>query len=58
MLSALKEIYRNVAEHRQVPLPVEEAARIDTIELDGDPEWAAAGFVGGVKHLPVRYTMA
>jgi predicted alpha/beta-fold hydrolase len=33
VLSALKEIYRNVAEHRQVPLPVEEAARIDTIEL-------------------------
>ena len=32
--------------------------RVRTIELDGDPEWAAAGFVGGVKHLPVTYTMA
>ncbi len=32
--------------------------RVRTIELDGDPQWAAAGFVGGVKHLPIRYTMA
>ena len=33
VLSGLKEIYRNVAAHRQVPLPVREAERIDTIEL-------------------------
>jgi predicted alpha/beta-fold hydrolase len=33
VLGALKEIYRHVAEHRDVPLPVKEAARIDTIEL-------------------------
>ena len=33
VLSALKEIYRNVAEHRDVPLPVKEAERIDTIEM-------------------------
>jgi predicted alpha/beta-fold hydrolase len=33
VLSALKEIYRHVAERRDVPLPVKEAARIDTIEL-------------------------
>lgn len=32
VLGALKEIYRHVAEHRDVPLPVKEAARIDTIE--------------------------
>lgn len=31
-------------------------ARLATIELDGEPEWSAANFVGGVKHLPVRYT--
>jgi cytochrome P450 len=30
--------------------------RIDTIELDGEPEWTGAHFVSGVKHLPVRYT--
>ncbi|MFA5883626.1 MAG: cytochrome P450 [Acidimicrobiia bacterium] len=31
--------------------------RVRTIELDGEPEWAEANFVGGVKHLPVRYTL-
>jgi cytochrome P450 len=29
--------------------------RIDGLELAGDPQWTAANFVGGVKHLPVRY---
>jgi predicted alpha/beta-fold hydrolase len=33
VLNALKEIYRNVAEKRDVPLPVREAERIDTMEL-------------------------
>lgn len=28
-------------------------AAVETIELDGEPEWAQAHFVGGVKHLPV-----
>jgi cytochrome P450 len=28
-------------------------AVVDTIELDGEPQWAQAHFVGGVKHLPV-----
>lgn len=32
-------------------------ARLDTIELDGEPQWAAAHFVSGVKHLPIRYTL-
>jgi len=32
VLSGLKEIYRNVARRREVPLPVREALRIDTIE--------------------------
>jgi cytochrome P450 len=31
--------------------------RVATMELDGDPQWAEANFVGGVKHLPVRYTL-
>ena len=33
VLSALKDIYRNVAAQREVPVPIREAARIDTIEL-------------------------
>jgi cytochrome P450 len=32
-------------------------ARVRTIELAAEPEWAEANFVGGVKHLPVRYTL-
>jgi len=31
-------------------------AAVETIELDGEPEWAQANFVGGVKHLPVVAT--
>ena len=31
---------------------------IDTIEVAGEPEWAQAAFVGGVKHLPVAATFA
>jgi cytochrome P450 len=31
--------------------------RLATIELAGPPEWVATTFVGGLKHLPVRYTM-
>jgi cytochrome P450 len=31
-------------------------AAVDTIELDGEPQWAQANFVGGVKHLPVAAT--
>lgn len=31
--------------------------RVETIELDGDVQYSGAHFVGGVKHLPIRYTM-
>jgi cytochrome P450 len=31
--------------------------RLDTIELDGEPELTATTFVGGLKHLPIRYGM-
>ena len=31
--------------------------RVASIELAGDPQWAEANFVGGVKHLPVTYTL-
>jgi len=31
-------------------------AAVDSIGLAGEPEWAQANFVGGVKHLPVAAT--
>lgn len=31
--------------------------RLDSIELTGQPEWASTVFVGGLKHLPIRYSM-
>jgi len=30
--------------------------RLKSIELAGDPQFAATTFVGGLKHLPVRYS--
>jgi cytochrome P450 len=32
--------------------------RLKSIELAGDPQHVATTFVGGLKHLPVRYTFA
>jgi cytochrome P450 len=32
--------------------------RVKTIELDGEPQWSAAHFVSGVKHLPITYALA
>jgi cytochrome P450 len=31
--------------------------RLDSIELCGKPELSATVFVGGLKHLPIRYSM-
>ena len=31
--------------------------RLESIELAGVPEWTATTFVGGLKHLPVRYRL-
>jgi cytochrome P450 len=31
--------------------------RLESIELTGDPETVATTFVGGLKHLPVRYSL-
>ncbi len=31
--------------------------RLESIELAGEPELAATVFVGGLKHLPIRYSM-
>ncbi|WP_319445667.1 MULTISPECIES: cytochrome P450 [unclassified Mycobacterium] len=34
----------------------EMVARLDSIELTGAPELSATTFVGGLKHLPIRYS--
>jgi len=31
--------------------------RLESIELAGDPEFIATIFVGGLKHLPIRYSV-
>jgi hypothetical protein len=31
--------------------------RLKSIEMDGDPQFTATTFVGGLKHLPVRYSL-
>ena len=31
--------------------------RLDSIELTGDPQYTATMFVGGPKHLPIRYSL-
>jgi cytochrome P450 len=31
--------------------------RVEHIELAGEPVWKTSNFVGGLKHLPVRYRM-
>jgi hypothetical protein len=31
--------------------------RLESIELSGTPELSATTFVGGLKHLPVRYSL-
>jgi hypothetical protein len=32
-------------------------ARLGSIELAGVPELSATTFVGGLKHLPIRYSL-
>jgi cytochrome P450 len=32
--------------------------RLKSVELSGDPQLTASTFVGGLKHLPVRYSFA
>jgi hypothetical protein len=31
--------------------------RLKSIELNGEPELIATTFVGGLKHLPIRYSL-
>jgi hypothetical protein len=39
------------------PFYAELLPRLESIELAGRPAWAATTFVGGLKHLPIRYTL-
>ncbi|CAN5359037.1 cytochrome P450 [soil metagenome] len=32
--------------------------RLDSIELAGEPRWVASNFVSGLKHMPIRYSIA
>jgi len=32
-------------------------ARLKSVELKGKPELIATTFVGGLKHLPIRYSL-
>ncbi|HET6525133.1 cytochrome P450 [Sphingopyxis sp.] len=32
-------------------------SRIDTVVLDGEPRWIQTNFVGGLKSLPIRYSL-
>ena len=38
-------------------LYTELSPRLESIELAGEPELAATTFVGGLKHLPIRYSL-
>jgi cytochrome P450 len=38
-------------------LYTELVARLESIELAGEPELSATTFVGGLKHLPIRYSL-
>jgi cytochrome P450 len=32
-------------------------SRVESVELAGTPEWTATTFVGGLKHLPIKYRL-
>jgi len=38
-------------------LYVELLARMDSVDLAGEPAWVAASLVSGLKKLPIRYRM-
>jgi cytochrome P450 len=33
------------------------SSRVEVMEIAGEPEWAQTTFVGGIKHLPVKYRL-
>lgn len=48
---------RILAEMEVEALFREIAQRVDSVELAGAPEWLKTNHTGGLKHLPIRYTM-
>jgi len=48
---------RILAEMEVEALFREIAARVESIELAGPPEWVKTNHTGGLKHLPIRYRM-
>jgi cytochrome P450 len=46
-----------LARMEMTSLFTELVARLDSIELAGPPELSATTFVGGLKHLPIRYSL-
>ena len=49
---------RILAEMEMEALFREIAARVDSVELAGVPEWVKTNHTGGLKHLPIRFSMA
>ncbi len=49
---------RILAEMEVEALFREIVARVDSVALTGTPEWVKTNHTGGLKHLPIRYTMA
>lgn len=48
---------RILAEMEVEALFREIAARVESVELAGDPQWVKTNHTGGLKHLPIRYRM-
>lgn len=48
---------RILAEMELEALLRELAARVEHVELAGEPEWVKTNHTGGLKHLPIRYRM-
>lgn len=49
---------RILAEMELEALLAEIVARVDSVELAGQPSWVKTNHTGGLKHLPIRYRMA
>ncbi len=48
---------RILAEMEVEALMAEIVARVDSVELAGEPQWVKTNHTGGLKHLPIRYSM-
>jgi hypothetical protein len=46
-----------IAKQREAEGTALRTPHLESVELAGQPEWVATTFVGGLKHLPIRYTL-